>query len=194
MDSPYLAHQAQYTVGFVDNGVFFDSYKSKRFELYPNYKKDRIEKWANATQEEKLDREEYQQQLWMIMKVLPKLGYKNIFHQSGYEADDVIASICRNLSSNDRAVIVSSDKDLYQLLSKRVSMQKAKGEMYTEKDLSKDYFGLEQEQWHVVKAIAGCETDSIEGVKGIGDILAAKFLRGLVKEGSKTYQKIEQGE
>ena len=53
---------------------------------------------------------------------------------------------------------------------------------------------MEQEQWHVVKAIAGCETDSIEGVKGIGDILAAKFLRGLVKEGSKTYQKIEQGE
>ena len=98
-----------------------------------------------------------------------------------------------NLPKGDRAVVVSSDTDLYQLLSTRVSIWKPhKKEIYTSKDFSRDYYNLDPIQWVQVKALAGCTSDAIPGIPGVGEVTAGKFLRGLLKPASKAYQSIER--
>jgi 5'-3' exonuclease len=103
-----------------------------------------------------------------------------VFYQDGYEADDIIASVCDNTPAKDEVVVVSGDKDLLQLLSARVFVwQPTHRQVMTVKSFQDRYYGLHPQHWARVKAIAGCSTDDVPGVKGVGDATAAKFLMGL---------------
>ena len=71
--------------------------------------------YNQLTPEEKEDLNQgYRQLNEFRMTVLPALGVKNIYIQTGYESDDLIASIVKNNSGN--FIIVTNDNDLYQLL------------------------------------------------------------------------------
>lgn len=174
-----------------------DSSKCKRSILHPGYKSARKEKYKNESEEEKESRKSFHQEVKCIRdKYLYDLGYNNVFWQKGYEADDLIATtVIKSIPPEDTAIIVSGDKDLYQLLRKdKVSIWKPVQKcFYTEKDLSNQFFDLSPQQWHAVKAIAGCPSDSVVGVPGVGEITAAKFITGVSK--SKTlYDKIMEHE
>ena len=45
-------------------------------------------------------------------------------------------------------------------------------------------------EWHKVKAIAGCSSDNVKGVAGVGEITAIKYLKGELKKESKAHQNI----
>lgn len=114
--------------------------------------------------------------------VLPELGFGNVFFQRGYEADDVMASVCANLPGADTAVLVTADRDMEQLLSPRVSRFEAqngpsKGFVRTAAMFTNEW-GIEPKQWAKVKAIAGCGTDTVPGVKWVGESTAVQYLRG----------------
>lgn len=214
IDVPNLTSRARFTTGGLDKGVTFgflkqiktlidefstnkiafcfDSKCNKRVEIDPTYKQSRRNKYETASEEERLDYANYKTEVRDIRtNTLPSIGFENIFVQRGYEADDIVASITRNLPVGDSAIIVSTDRDLYQLLQHRVTIWNLnKKQIYTKKDLAREYFKLEPPQWVGVKAIAGCSTDGISGIKGVGDITAAKFLREEIKESSKLYQAI----
>jgi len=64
--------------------------------------------------------------------------------------------------------------------------------MLTEAWLIGEY-GIAPSQWADVKAIAGCSSDGVEGVRGVGEKTAAKFLRGNLKPASKAHQAIVAG-
>jgi len=119
-------------------------------------------------------------------KVLPYMGFKNIFHQTGYEADDLIAWIVMRFP--DATVIVSGDHDLFQLLVNNkfcpVAMYNFKV-LNDETRFTEDWFGLKPKDWIKVKAIAGCATDNVIGVVGVGELTAAKYLAGILKSGKK---------
>lgn len=185
-----LSFQEQFKTPLV--AFCFDSKKSLRRELFSGYKSARREKYATANEEELNELGLMAEQIANLRKdYLPSLGFKNVFWQKGYEADDQIAGVCQALTGTDEAVIIGSDKDLYQLLGPRVKLYKPREKvLYTEKDLAKDYFGLAPSQWAMVKALAGCGSDSVPGVKGVGDKTAAKFLKTLLNERSKIHQKI----
>lgn len=168
----------------------FDRGYTKRSELWRSYKHGRHK---DQTPEEKEAHLNLKKQLYRLREEsLPGIGFKNVFAQDGYEADDVIASVCLNMDSGDEAVIVSGDHDLYQLLSPRVNMWLPKGEMVTMEKFVKQY-GISPSQWADVKAIAGCPGDNVIGVKGVGDKTAAKFLSGLLKPKTKAYEAIVAG-
>jgi len=117
---------------------------------------------------------------------VPVLGYKNNFWADGYEADDVIAAICKSdFTSFHRrsAVIVSSDHDLYQLLGPNVSIfHPVTKKTVTHRSFQKEW-GLHPRKWVDVKAMAGCISDNIKGIEGVGEKTAAKYLRGELKKG-----------
>ena len=46
------------------------------------------------------------------------------------------------------------------------------------------------EHWWMVKAIAGCNSDNVEGVQGVGIVKAIQFLKGQMNPKTKTYEKI----
>lgn len=150
--------------------------KSKRKEMHPAYKAARHSK--PLTEEQKAAFGDMKKQIKKVrVDILPALGYRNVHSHPGYEADDVIASVVkRSMGGRDQAVIVSADHDLYQLLSPRVGMwNPTKKVYYTDKAFEKE-FGIKPEMWYKVKAIAGCSTDDVPGIKGVGEKTAARFV------------------
>lgn len=226
LDANYLCHRAFFAMGGlshedVKTGVIFgvlrdianlakqfstnrfafcfDSPKSLREEVYPNYKSSRRKRKGPRGQSEEeahqyqLDREELYRQIKLLHNdYLPAVGYKNVFMQEGYEADDLIASIV--LGDGDMKmdyVIVSGDKDLYQLLDSNVSMWvPGTKQLLTGLSFMKEW-QIDPSDWVKVKAIAGCSTDDIEGVPGVGEITAAKYVRGELPPKAQTYQDIK---
>ena len=84
------------------------------------------------------------------------------------EADDIIAYIVKHKLRDRRAVIVSSDKDLYQLLSKSV-MQWSPGQkkFITFKDV-REKFGVSVVNFCTARAFSGDKSDGLPGVPGVG--------------------------
>jgi len=124
-------------------------------------------------------------------KVLPYMGFSNIFYQNGYEADDLIALICYRLP--DDTMIISSDNDLFQLLRQDrfcpVRMWNFKA-INDEAHFSQAWHGLKPIDWVKVKAIAGCDGDNVKGIYGIGPDSAAKYVAGILK--GKKLEQIER--
>lgn len=167
----------------------FDGGYMTRSKLYPDYKQKRKKQRETPEQVEtyrEMDRQIKELRVW----VLREMGYRNIFYKYGFEADDIIASICNNLPPGDSATIVTDDKDFYQLLSKYVRIWKLKTKRIYNDRKFREEWKLSPSQWADVKAIAGCSSDNIEGVPGVGDATAAKFLRNELKPSSKAYQSI----
>lgn len=154
----------------------FDSKSSIRREKYPAYKGNRK---APKGQEARL-RDALDEQIVALRRdILPSIGFRNLFQRKGYEADDLIAFLAERVHFTDKAVIVAADKDLYQCLTKRVRMYNpVTKKEYRLKNFRKDYHGIHPAQWGRVKAIAGCKTDNIVGVRGVGDKTAAKYVAG----------------
>lgn len=155
----------------------FDHGRNKRKELLPDYKKKRGEKkqspehrkaYASLEKEVKTLKEEY----------LPYLGYENVLYQDGYEADDIIASWCKVNKGKCEIVVVTGDGDMLQVLDRGISIFNPTSKKVETFDSFFKEWRIEPRAWASVKAIAGCSTDQVPGVKGVGEKTAALFLRG----------------
>ncbi len=165
----------------------FDSGVSLRKEICPGYKKSR-KGGDNSTDEEKELLGEVRKQIKLLRReYLPEIGSKNVFFQPGYEGDDVIASVCQSLPEGSEAVIVSADEDLFQLLSPTVSHFNPTTKKMITDELFKKEWGINPSDWIMVKALAGCGSDEVIGIKGVGEKTAAKHIRGELKANSKVY-------
>ena len=162
------------------NRVIFccDSRSSRRKELYSDYK-------GRRTKDEHFD--SYRDFFLEIQnEILPNMGFSNVLEAEGLEADDIIASICMQ-ESKLPVVIFADDADLYQCIKQNVSQMsitKSSNEaclMYPAKFLK--LFGISHNRWADVKALAGCPTDNIPGVKGIGEGKAIAYLNGKMSNG-----------
>ena len=171
-----------------DQLVFcLDSDRSLRRALYfRQYKRHRIEQ-KKTPEQEHLDEISYPQFAIVKNQIIPQLGYKNIFHKAGFEADDIIASICQKYDEHE-IVIVSSDEDMYQLLSRRTSIIKPKDYRWYNLANFKAEFGIEPEDWKKVKAYAGCKTDGVPGLPRIGEKTAIQYIKNTINPNTKAYQ------
>lgn len=171
---------------------FFDRGYGYRKMLWPSYKEDRRKArdlpWA------KEQHRQMRRQIFRLReKYLPEVGFRNIIGEDDYEADDVIASACLGLKAGSRAIIVSSDNDMYQMLSCSVSIWRpGVDQPYTMDFLLKEW-GLSPSQWVEAKAIAGCPGDGVVGVRGVGIKTAAKFILGELNPKCKAFNAIVSG-
>ena len=179
-----LALQKQFNF---DQLIFcFDSRRSKRKELYSGYKGNRH--LLDDTQ--KL----VYSQVDVIKELLPWVGFNNLFETEGLEADDVIGSLCQTKKSEDEYIIISRDGDLYQLLDKNISQYDyVSKKLITERSFI-DKYDVTPDRWGLVKAIGGCKSDQVPGIRGVGVKTIAKYLNGNLKESSKAFGKIESDE
>lgn len=147
----------------------FDSAKSYRKEIYPSYKNNRDK--ADG------EKEKFKTQMSYLYTTLNSLGFVSLLFD-GFEADDIIAQVCLE-NADAYKVIVSNDQDLNQLLNKNTIIYKRRGKTYgkyTESDFTTEY-RITPNKWVIVKAIAGCRTDTIEGVEKIGETRAIAFIK-----------------
>jgi DNA polymerase-1 len=175
-----------------DNVAFcFDSRHSNRKKIFPGYK-DREDE--DMSEEDRKARMELYRQITLLRReYLPEMGFKNILCQRGFEADDMIAVACEQLSIDDDAIIVSTDKDLWQLLRNHVRIWNPIKHKILSRDRFMNEWGVDPVRWSEIKAMAGCTSDTIPGIKGVGEKTAAKWIRGEVKQGSAVHDKILAG-
>lgn len=171
----------------------FDGGHDVRKAIYPLYKRNR-HRWEDDELARKARQELGEQLDRMRKELLPKIGYQNVFWQKGYEADDVIASLCLYSLDGDEAVVVSSDNDLWQLLEHhKITCWNPVSKKPTTAASFRREWGISPSQWADVKAIAGCSGDNVVGLRGIGEKTAAKFLSGVLKRSAKSYGTIIDG-
>jgi len=147
--------------------VIFDSArKNFRNEIYKDYKANRSE-----APEDLVPQFEY------IRKAVKAFNLPSI-EQINYEADDLIATYARQIiNSGAKVTIISSDKDLMQLVSKDIRLfDPMKSKVIGEKEVE-EKFGVKPEQVIDVQSLAGDSSDNIPGVPGIGVKTAAELIR-----------------
>jgi DNA polymerase-1 len=130
-----------------------------REQEFADYKSNRVEAPADLTQQIP-----YIRRLLQAMRI-PILEYQ------GFEADDVIGTIsCRVYESGIDVVIVSSDKDMLQLVNDRVRMlNPAKDDQWYDAAEVRKFMGVEPSQVADLLALKGDAIDNIPGAPGIGD-------------------------
>jgi len=114
----------------------------------------------------------------LVKKLIGNLGVKMI-EKEGFEADDVIASLCKKaLKGNSSVVIVSSDKDLCQLIeAEKVSVYNDNKDKFINRDDFLGEYGFSPELVVDYLSLTGDSSDNIPGAKGIGKVGAAKLIR-----------------
>jgi DNA polymerase-1 len=106
-----------------------------------------------------------------------------VYEMPGYEADDVIGTITRELDGRDdlETTIVTVDLDMLQLVTPRVRLMTTRSgvENTVMYDVARidERFGLRPDQMIDYKALKGDPTDNIPGVPGVGEKTAAKLIR-----------------
>jgi len=119
-----------------------------------------------------------------------------IFEKEGFEADDIIAELARKAAAkNMRVTIVSSDKDILQLVDEHITVfnpYKDEGVFYDASGV-KGRFGVEPERIMDIIALTGDTADNIPGVPGIGEKTAARLIRdyGTIDKLLKNISKVE---
>lgn len=146
--------------------VVFDSgSKTFRNDIYPNYKANRPP-----------CPEDLKPQFPIIREVAEALNIA-ILEKVGFEADDLIATMAKLASKKDfEVVVVSSDKDLMQLVDDQVMMYDALKNKNIGADQVREKFLVNPNQVLEVLSLMGDTSDNVPGVKGIGPKTAAELI------------------
>jgi len=145
--------------------IFDEARKTFRSDIYPDYKAHRPP-----------PPEDLVPQFSLIRDAVKAFGLPGI-GQEGFEADDIIASYVRQIvAAGGEAVIVSSDKDLMQLIEPGVVMFDTMKNKVIGPDQVHEKFGVGPERVVDVQALAGDSSDNVPGVPGIGVKTAALLI------------------
>lgn len=149
--------------------VTFDTGKTFRDDLFPDYKGTRAKM-----------PEDLRPQMDRIKQIVDAFNIPRL-EMEGYEADDILGSLSRQLAVEGFGVkIITGDRDLLQLVNERILINLPGKSLADAKDyFSKDVqelFGVKPEQVVDYKALVGDKSDNIPGVAGIGEKTASTLL------------------
>ncbi len=115
-------------------------------------------------------------QLPVIKEIIS--GYNiAMFEIPGYEADDVLAYLA--IKGKERGlhpVVVSSDKDILQLVDKGIAVYNPQKDIYFDSNKVKEVYGLDPKYFSDFLALTGDQIDNIPGVPGIGEKTAKELV------------------
>ena len=148
--------------------VAFDKGKTFRHDKYESYKAGR-----------QAMPDELRLQFPKAKEILKTMGIKS-YEIDNYEADDIIGTLTKIVDEEDEfiATIVSSDKDLLQLISNEVEVKllKQTGHILMNKEEFRNTYHVDPIRMIDLKALMGDSSDNIPGVKGIGEKTAISLL------------------
>ena len=153
--------------------VCADGGSSYRKEIFPEYKANRKERYADQTAQEEKEFEmfmaEFQDTLTLIKEKYP------VFHFRGVEADDIAAYITKNAEYDD-CWLVSSDKDWDLLINEKVSRFSTVTRKETTVDNWDEHYDFEIEDFISFKCLTGDKGDNVPGVPGVGPKRAVQLM------------------
>lgn len=146
--------------------VVFDAHgKNFRHEIYPEYKANR-----------KAAPDDLVAQIEEVQTLVPLLGFQLVI-VGGVEADDVLGTYAAEAEKNNlKLLIMTGDKDLYQLVSPNVVLRDTmKGTSYDEKS-GEEHFGIKPSGMVTYLSLLGDSSDNIPGMQGCGEKSAAALV------------------
>ncbi len=139
--------------------------KTFRNEMYPAYKANRPPM-----------PDDLRMQLEYVKQIVPAMGIA-LVSVPGVEADDVIGTLAVEASKRDfHTIIISSDKDLAQLVDERVEMVDTMKKTRLDADGVTEKYGVRPDKMVEYLALMGDSSDNIPGVPGVGPKTAVKWL------------------
>ncbi len=145
--------------------IFDQSSKTFRNEIYPEYKAHRPEAPADL-----------RPQFDLIRQATRAFNVASV-EQANYEADDLIATYARQaVEAGATCRIVSSDKDLMQLVRKGVTLLDTMKDRELGEEAVLEKFGVKPDKVVDVQALAGDSVDNVPGVPGIGVKTGAQLI------------------
>ena len=134
----------------------FSEYKANRHDIKDSSKITRFDRQKEATNQLK--------KLWLYLDNLPV----QMIIANGMEADDAIAYIATNCLEEYNKIIISNDKDFYQLVSDNIKVySNTKKKLFSKQVLLND-FNILPENFIIYRTIDGDKSDNVPGVHGIG--------------------------
>lgn len=162
--------------------VCFDFGKSYyRMDMHDEYK---------GTRKKPQDEEEVKkyEDFFAVLNALPDEIDEEVLKFRGVEADDILAYITQNVSSRyEHTWIVSSDRDLYQLIDDNVSVFNIFGRKEVTVESLMDDYGTTPYEYMLSRIIEGDKSDNILGIEGIGP----KRAQGLAKDHKEFYKLLD---
>jgi len=153
--------------------VCADGGSSYRKEIYPEYKANRKERYAEQTEQEAKEFEmfmaEFQDTLTLIKQKYP------VFHFKGVEADDIAAYITKNFDFDD-CWLISSDKDWDLLINDKVSRFSTVTRKETTVHNWDEHYDFDRDDYITFKCLTGDKGDNVPGVPGVGPKRAVQLM------------------
>jgi 5'-3' exonuclease len=150
---------------------------SYRKAIYPQYKQNRSDKYAEQTPEEALEFEmffeEFNKAIELVSEKYPVLRFNKV------EADDIAAYICKTIKQYpiDEVWLISSDKDWDLLINEQIN----RFSYVTRKEITNDnwyeHYDCDPDQYISIKCLMGDSGDNVKGVEGIGPKRAAELIK-----------------
>ena len=153
--------------------VCADGGSNYRKKIFPEYKANRKERFADQTEQEAKEFEmfmaEFQDTLTLLKERHP------VFHFRGVEADDIAAYITQKINY-DECWLISSDKDWDLLISDKVSRFSTVTRKETTVHNWDEHYDFEIEDYISFKCLCGDKGDNVPGVPGVGPKRAVQLM------------------
>ena len=153
--------------------VCADGGSTYRKEIFPEYKANRKERFADQTEQEAREFEmfmaEFQDTLTLLKERHP------VFHFKGVEADDIAAYITQKINY-DECWLISSDKDWDLLISDKVSRFSTVTRKETTVHNWDEHYDFEIDDYISFKCLCGDKGDNVPGVPGVGPKRAVQLM------------------
>ena len=165
----------------------------KRKLVNKNYKSGRKPLRLNRDVKNLTEEEELQNKIWQQLRLTEYLNNFPVTQlvSDEVEADDVISYVAQLPFFSDwQKVVVSSDKDFFQLLNDEVVVYRPTQKEVLNKNNVIDKFGIHPTNFALARAIVGDKSDNLDGVPGVGLATVAKRLPFLSKEESYTIDSV----
>ncbi len=143
---------------------------TKRRAIYADYKANRKPERLNRFYEDDIPDTEDNRvwQMATLAKLLKRFPVTQVYVQD-CEGDDVIAYLCRSPFKEHNKIILSNDRDFYQLLDERTTIYSPQTKrIHTSLDVKKEFNGISSRNFALAKSLCGDNSDNIKGVKGLG--------------------------
>jgi len=138
----------------------------RRRSIDKNYKNGKRPIKLNRLNEDIPDTTENRDyQLSLLIKILNEFPIKQIYLDD-CEADDIISFLC-NENKNKKKLIISSDKDYYQLIDVNTHVHSLNRKIIIDENFVIETFGVSPTNFCLARCIVGDQSDGLKGVKGV---------------------------
>ena len=139
---------------------FIDDYCRKVIAYHQKHKK--------PVKRDETEEEEFNRQKFIIQSILEELSIRQ-YEFENVEGDDLISYYVKNKHQNEKVVIMSSDKDLTQLIKSDVCVWNPRMKKFVTDKNSVEVLGITHENIVLEKVLCGDASDNIKGIKGCGE-------------------------